>query len=188
MQIAVDERLRVGEELIFARLRRGLEDRVGLERALVGVEMRTGPAVERRLAIGIGEDQILGDAAELDIAREQLEAALVLGRRRGEHRGIEQRFGEKFGDVGGEARIFYPADQALAHDDVRRKVFHDDHRLLAVEMEYLRHQARRVTRLFDERVVLEPRSLERQRPGFADEAHIGQRLLDDETAGQVPRQ
>ena len=116
-----------------------LRTEFGLERALVGVEMRTGPAVERRLAIGIGEDQILGDAAELDIAREQLDAALVRGGGRGEHRGIEQRLGEKFGDVGREARIFYPADQTLAHDHVRRQVFHDDHRLLAVEMEYLGH-------------------------------------------------
>ena len=96
---------RGGQELVFARLRRDLERRVGLEGALVGVELRAGPAVERRLAIGIGEDQVLGDPAELDIAREQLEPALVLGRGAGEHRGVKQRRGEKFGDVGGEARV-----------------------------------------------------------------------------------
>ena len=126
---------RGGEELVLARLRRDLERRVGLEGALVGVELRAGPAVERRLAVGIGEDQILGDPAELDIAREQLEPALVLGRGAGEHRSVEQRRGEKLGDVGGEARILDPADQPLAHDDMRRKVFHHDHRLLAIEVE-----------------------------------------------------
>ena len=44
VQVAVDERLAGGEELVFARLRRGLERRVGLEGALVGVELR---AVQR---------------------------------------------------------------------------------------------------------------------------------------------
>jgi hypothetical protein len=91
---------------------------------------------------------------------------------------------KKLGNVGSEARILDPADQTLAHDDMRRKVFHHDHRLLAVEMENLRRQARGVAALFDERVVFEPRALERQWPGFADEAHIGQRLLDHEPAGR----
>ena len=77
-----------------------------------------------------------------------------------------------------------PADQTLAHDDMRRKVFHHDHRLLTIEVEDLRRQARRVAALLDERVVFEPRPLERQRPGFADEAHIGQGLLDHDAAGR----
>ena len=80
----------------------------------------------------------------------------MLGRGGGEHRGVKQRLSEKFGDVGGEARILDPADQTFAHDDMRRKVFHHDHRLLAIEMEDLRRQARGVAGLFDERVVLEP--------------------------------
>ena len=62
------------------------------------------------------------------------------------------------------------------------KVFHHDHRLLTIEMEDFWGQARSVTSLFDERIVFEPRPLKRQRPGFADETHIGQSLLDDEPA------
>ena len=57
--------------------------------------------------------------------------------------------------VGGEARILDPADQTFAHDDMRRKVFHHDHRLLAVEMENFRRQTRGVAGLFDQRVVFE---------------------------------
>lgn len=97
---------------------------------------------------------------------------------------MKQRRSEKFGDVGGEARVLDPADQTFAHDDMRRKVLHHDHRLLAIEVEDLRRQARGVAALLDERVVFEPRPLERQRPGFANEAHIGQRLLDHEPAGR----
>ena len=39
---------------------------------------------------------------------------------------------------------------------------------------------RRVAGLLGQRAIFEPRALERQRPGFADETHIGQRLLDDD--------
>ena len=81
--------------------------------------MRTGPAVERCLAVGIGEDEVLGDAAELDVAGEKLESMLMRGRRSREHRSVKKRYGEKFCDIGGETRIFCAADQALAHKDVR---------------------------------------------------------------------
>jgi len=41
MQIAVDKRLRGGEELILAGLRCDLKRGIGLEGAFVGIEMRT---------------------------------------------------------------------------------------------------------------------------------------------------
>ena len=113
--------------------------------------------------------------------------ALMRGGRSRQNRSVKQRCGEKLGDVGGEARIFDAADQALAHDDMRREIFHDDHRLCAIEMEDFRREARRVARLFDQRVIFEPGALERQRPGFADEPDIGQRLLDDERRRSRPR-
>ena len=81
--------------------------------------MRTGPAVERCLAVRIGEDEVLGDAAELDVAGEKLESMLMRGRRSREHRSVKQCCGEKLGDIGGKVRIFCAADQALAHKDVR---------------------------------------------------------------------
>ena len=110
MQIAVDERLRGGEKLILAGLLCDFERRIGLEGALVGVVRRTGPAVERCLAVGIGGDEVLGDAAELDVAREKLESMLMRGRRSREHRSVKQCCGEKLGDIGGKVRIFYTAD------------------------------------------------------------------------------
>ena len=38
--------------------------------------------------------------------------------------------------------------------------------------------------LFGQRAIFEPAALERQRPGFSDETHIGQRLLDDDARGR----
>ena len=58
------------------------------------------------------------------------------------------------------------------------EIFHHDHRLRAVEVEHLRRQAGRVAGLLGQRPIFEPATLERQRPGFADQPHVGQRLLD----------
>ncbi len=144
------------------------------------VEIRPRPAIERRFAIGVGENEILGNFAERGVRREQLRARFMLRRRSREHGGREQSRGEKLRDVVGEAGIFDPADEPLAHDDVRMEIFHYDHRLGAIEVENLGRQSSRVSRLFGQRVIFEPAALQRQRPGFSDETHIGQRLLDDD--------
>ena len=70
-------------------------------------------------------------------------------------------------------------DQRAAQDDVGRQVLHDDERLDGVEMENLRGTAGVARFLTHKRVILKERTLERQRPAIADEAHIGQGLLDD---------
>ena len=176
----MDQRLSAGHELQFERLRGDLQRAVALERLLLGIEPGSRPAVERRLAIGVGEDEILGDLAQRRVRGEQLDARLVRGRRPRQRRGVEQRGGKKLRDVARETRISNSADKPLAHDDMRPKIFHHDHRLGAIEVEQLGRQAGRVASLLGQRAIFEPRALERQRPRFADEPHIGQRLLDDD--------
>ena len=51
-----------------------------------------------------------------------------------------------------------------------------------------RCEPRRVAAVLDQRLVLEEGALQRQRPAFADQPHIGQRLLDAEAAGRAAHQ
>ena len=76
VQIAVDQRLSARHELIFAALRGDFQRAVPLERPLVRVEIRPRPAIERRFAIGIGEDEIFCDLAERDVRSEESTRAL----------------------------------------------------------------------------------------------------------------
>ena len=49
-------------------------------------------------------------------------------------------------------------------------------------------EPRRVAAVLDQRLVLEEGAVERQRPAFAHQPHIGQRLLDAEAAGRAAHQ
>ena len=93
VQVAVDQRLGAGQEPIFQRLRGDLDRAVALERSLLRIEPGLRPAIERRLAIRIGEDQILGDLALGVFGANSASLRLVLGRRPGELGGEEQRRG-----------------------------------------------------------------------------------------------
>ena len=69
---------------------------------------------------------------------------------------------------------------------MRRQILHDDQRLRLVEMVNSRHRARAGPALLpDQRMVLEERTLERQRPALADQPDIGQRLLGDDAADRA---
>jgi len=116
--------------------------------------------------------------------RSSVIAPFVLAGRTGEHRRIEQGLADELGDVGGEIRVFDAGDEPLAHDDVRMQIFHHDHRLRAIEMKNPRRQPGGIFGLLGQRVVFIPAALERQGPGFADEPHIGQGLLDHHGAGR----
>ena len=58
----------------------------------------------------------------------------------------------------------------------------DDERKRLVVVQHGRHQPGRQPRLMRERQIFVMRARQRQRPAFADEAHIGQRLLDGDAA------
>jgi hypothetical protein len=60
----------------------------------------------------------------------------------------KQSGGQKLRAVVGEAGIFDAAEEPLAHDDMGMEIFHDDHRLRAVEVENLGRQSPCESRLF----------------------------------------
>ena len=179
MQVAMQQRLGIGGEHMLQPLRLDLEVAVGAQFGDEAVELRRRMPVHRRFEIGVGEDQVLGDVAELDIVGEQRQIRLAIARLHGEVGAAKQRAGHEQADVAGDVRQLPPVDQRAAQDDVRRQILHDDQRLAFVEMIDRRHRARRARLLPGQRVVFEEGALQRQRPAVADEPHIGQRLLDD---------
>ena len=81
-----------------------------------------------------------------------------------------------------------PFDQRAPQDDVRRRqILHDDQRLAFIEMIDRRHRAGRARLLPGQRVIFEEGALQRQRPAVADQADIGQGLLDDGAHRWRPR-
>ncbi len=110
--------------------------------------------------------------SRLALARVDVQVGSAEERARHEH-------AEVLGDPLGQ---LLPLDQRLAQGDVALQVLHDDERLLLVEMEHGRHHAGRALLLPAQSLIFEERAPERQRPALADQAEIGQRLLDDDRA------
>ena len=93
----------------------------------------------------------------------------------------------KFAELLGEPVVLDAGFEIAAQDLVRRQILHDDERLALVEVIDCGHAAGIARGLPRQRVIFEERALQRQRPAFADQPHIGQRLLDDDAAAARPR-
>ena len=65
---------------------------------------------------------------------------------------------------------------------MRLDQLHDDEREPLVVVQHRRHQPGRQPRLMRERQIFVMRARQRQRPAFADEPHIWQRLFDGDAA------
>ena len=59
---------------------------------------------------------------------------------------------------------------------------HDDEREPLIVVQHVRHQTGRQPRLMRQRQIFVMRARQRQRPAFADETHVWQRLLDGDAA------
>src|SRR5690606_19497861 len=93
----------------------------------------------------------------------------------------EQRPRKKLSDMLREQRIRFAFDQPAPHDDMIAQIFHHGQRKLRLVCIYLRSEPRSVSALDDERFAFDPCAVERQRPRFADDLRIRQRLLQDES-------
>ena len=153
MQIAVDQRLGGGQEFQLEPRHRHMQVAILAELRRIGVELRRGPAVQFRYAIGVREDQILGDLAQGRVAREGGDHRLLgIGLQR-QIGSVEQRCRHEGGNRVGELRINGAGDHAAPHDDVRLQKFHDDQRQLVVIVIDIRHQGSGVFGLGAERHV-----------------------------------
>ena len=91
VQVAVQQRLGVGGEQMLQLLRLDLEVAVGAQFGNEGVELRRGVPVHRRFEIGVGEDQVLGDVAKLDVVGEERQIFLASAGFHGKVGAAEQR-------------------------------------------------------------------------------------------------
>ena len=73
----------------------------------------------------------------------------------------------------------------MAHDDVGLEEFHDDKCHVGVVVEDCRSEPRGMAGLTDKGEMLEVRPREGQRPALANQADIGERLLDGNAAGRA---
>jgi hypothetical protein len=178
VQVAVDQRLRLGHEALLER-RDGAFERVVLaDRASEIVELGRRPAILGRFQIGFGERQMLGQPANLGIAAEEGDALLLLRRGHRQVRGPEQGLAQEAADLLGEARIDAGLDDAAAQRDVRMQTLQNEERLLGIEVQDARHKAGGEAGVERERRLLEHGPLERQRPAAAKVEGAVQGLLD----------
>ena len=179
VKVAMNERFGAAQEFELHRLGRRLERAVGADFQGDIVELRRRPVVQLGVAVGIGEHQILSDLAQLGVGAEHRNPSLLFACGKVKIGRLEQGRGHEFRQRLGETRVFDAGDQAVAHDDMRRQVLHDDERLGFVEQDDFRRQPGRAFVFSHERLTFEERAIQRQRPGFADQADVGQRLLND---------
>ena len=178
----MDQRFRCVQEFELEPRDRDVQVEVLAEGGRGRIEPGRGPAILLGLAVGIGEDQILGDLAQRVVARERGDPLLLLRGGNREVGGEEQRPRQEGRDVFDKARIERAGNQPLAHDDVRLEQLHGDERERLVVVKHRRHQTGRQPRLMHERQIFIVRARQRQRPALADQTHIGQRLLDGDSA------
>ena len=178
VQVPMQHRLAAGEEHPFQVLHRNLEFVVLAKLDRDRIELRRCPTIERRHPVWIREDQILRYLAKLRVQRKhRLMLALEAGGN-GEIGGRKKRLGGKRGNVLRQFWVAHAADHALAQYDVWLQQLHDYGRLARCEMIDFRHQAPHHMGLCQQRLVLEMRAIQRQRPAFANQPHIGQCLFD----------
>ena len=97
--------------MMLQPLRLDLEVAVGAQFGDQAVELRRGVPVHRGVEIGIGEDQVLGDVAELDIVGEQRQIRLAVARRHRQVGAAKQRAGHEQAEVAGDLRQLPALDQ-----------------------------------------------------------------------------
>ncbi len=173
------------EELQLERRDRALEGGIAADLGSDVVELRARPPVAAAEHVGVGEDQVLGDLAQLGVAGERGHQLALLGRRQRHVRGVVECGGQIFRDVRGELGIDHALDHAAAHDDVRPAALHGDQVQPLVEVQQLGNPLPGVAGLDRGRTMLEPGPLQVQRPALADQPDIGQRLLDAQVTGRA---
>ena len=131
--------------------------------------------------VRIVEEQIFGDLTHLRVdefrylrffrVRMQVEIA-----------GVEQRVCEVFTQLTRGMRIVIVFNQLAAPDAMAGEILHHHHRQFRVKVVDFHGVLRAVLVMLDQGLRLQTGAVQRQRPGLADAAHVGQRLLNDDAA------
>ena len=131
--------------------------------------------------VRIVEEQIFGDLAHLRVD-EFRHLRFFLVRVQVEIAGVEQRVREVFAQLLRRLRVVNVVDQLAAPDAMAGEIFHHHHRQLRVKVVDFHGVLRAVLVVLDQGLRFKTGAVQRQRPGLADAAHVGQRLLNDDAA------
>ncbi len=131
--------------------------------------------------VRIVEEQIFRDFAHLRV-NEFCHLRFFLVRVQVEIAGVEQRVCQVFPQLTCGLWVVMIFNQLAAPDAMAGEIFHHHHRQLRVVMVDFHGVLRAVPVVLDQRLRLQARTVQRQRPGLADAAHIRECLLNDDTA------
>lgn len=96
--------------------------------------------------------------------------------------GVEQGVSQIFTQMPRRLRVVNVVNQLAAPDAMAGEIFHHHHRQFRVKVVDFHRVLRAVLVMLDQGLRLQASAIQRQRPGLADAAHIGQRLLNDDAA------
>ena len=138
-------------------------------------------AVARVDLVRIVKEQIFGDLAHLRVD-EFCHLRFFLVRMQIKIAGVEQGVSQIFTQLPRRLRVVNVVNQLAAPDAMAGEIFHHHHRQFRVKVVDFHRVLRAVLVMLDQGLRLQASAIQRQRPGLADAAHIGQRLLNDDAA------
>ncbi len=96
--------------------------------------------------------------------------------------GVEKGVSQIFPQLTRCLWVIIISDQLAAPDAMAGEIFHHHHRQFRIKVVDFHGVLRAVLVMLDQGLRLEAGTIQRQRPGFADAAYVGQRLLNDDAA------
>ena len=131
--------------------------------------------------VRIVEEQIFGDLAHLRVD-EFCHLRFFLVRMQIKVAGVEQGVSQIFPQLMRCLGVIIIFDQLAAPDAMAGEIFHHHHRQFRIKVVDFHRVLRAVLVMLDQGLRFKTGAVQRQRPGFADAAYIGQRLLNDDAA------
>ncbi len=178
MQIAVNERLCLGHELLFHLGDFDAQRLIRLQRQHLRLKFLV-EAIPLGLAIRFGKDQVFRDLAQFGVDKL---GDLLFFRAIIQHqiRCFAQRSRHEQADMLGKMRVLDALDQPLAHDNMVIQILHRKQiHVWIVEID-ARGVGRNQIVLDLQRRRFDARPVDRQRPIAPDQTQVGQRLLNDD--------
>ena len=138
-------------------------------------------AVARVDLVRIVKEQIFGDLAHLRVDEFRYLRFFIV-RMQIKIAGVEQGVSQIFPQLTRRLGVVNVVNQLAAPDAMAGEIFHHHHRQFRVKVVDFHRVLRAVLVMLDQGLRFKTGTIQRQRPGFADAAYIGQRLLNDDAA------
>src|ERR1700730_17126560 len=112
------------------------------------IELRAGPAIQFRNAIGIGENEIFRDLAKLNVFAKESDPFLLGSSVQEQVRSLEEGLSHELSDVTGQLGINGATDKAFPKNNVRCEILHHHCGGGLIEVIRFWYEVRDVSRFF----------------------------------------